>query len=142
MKEKKFNFEDGIKLVDEYAKFYKAKKEAERKLESLKRNLVDFAKERKITSILGADFRCSLRKYEKVVYPADKKEELIRTMKEKGIYEEFSTLNHFKLNPRILKKEVDDWIINFVDIEEAHRLSLKKRGDVVKGVKFVGGGEI
>ena len=56
-------------------------------------------------------------------------EELLRLIKEKGLYEEFSSLNYFKLTPKIRNKEVDEEIIGLTDKEKAYRLSLSKRKD-------------
>jgi len=58
-----------------------------------------------------------------------KKEELVKLIKDKGLYDELSSLNYFKLSPKVLKKEVDEDIINLTDKDKGHRLSLSKRRD-------------
>jgi len=40
----------------------------------------------------------------------------------------FLSLNYFKLNPKILKNEIDKEIINLVKKEKAFRVSLKEKG--------------
>ena len=60
--------------------------------------------------VFGTDKKCSVKEYDKILFPDDKKEELIKTIKEKGLYEDFSSLNYFKLSPKVLKKEVDERI--------------------------------
>lgn len=121
---KEFSDDEGGKLVDEFAKL----KEALKRIDEIKKDLIEFAKQKEIDMVFGTDKKCSVKEYDKVVYPDDK-EELLKIIKDKGLYEEFSSLNYFKLSPKILKKEVDEDIINLTDKEKAYRLSLSKRKD-------------
>ncbi len=129
-KKKEFKDDDGGKLVDEFAKLKQSIKEAEGRIEELREDLIEFAEQKEIGMVFGTEKKCSVKEYEKVVFPKDKKEELIKLLKDKGVYEEFSSLNYFKLGPRILKKEVDEDIIKLTDKEKAYRLSLSKRKDL------------
>lgn len=129
-KKKEFKDDDGGKLVDEFAKLKQSIKEAEEKIEELKNDLIEFTKQKKIDMVFGTEKKCSVKEYENVIFPEDKKEELIKLLKDKGIYEEFSLLNYFKLKPSILKKEVDEDIIKLTGKEKAYRLSLSKRKDL------------
>ena len=126
---KEFSEDDGGKLVDEFDKLQETKKEAEIKIEDIKKDLIEFAKQKEIDVIFGTDKKCSVKEYDKIIFPDNKKEELLKLIKDKGLYEEFSSLNYFKLSPKVLKKEVDKDIINLTDKEKAHRLSLSKRRD-------------
>ena len=124
---KEFKDDEGGKLVDEFANLQEAKKQAEIRIEALKKDLIDFSKQKEIGVVFGTDAKCSVKEYDKIVFPYDKKEELLKLIREKGLYERFSSLNYFKLSPKILKKEVDEDIINLTDKERAYRLSLSKR---------------
>ena len=119
-----FKDDDGLKLVDEYSELYIEKKEKEERLNELKEKLISFAKQKDVNVVFGSNKKCSVKEYDKVVYP--NKEELIKLIKEKGLYEEFSSLNYLKLGPKICKKEIDEEIINLTEKEKAFRLSLSK----------------
>ena len=62
--------------------------------------------------------------YEKIVYPEDKTL-MLELIKKKGLYDKFSSINYFKLNPAILKEEIDKEIIGLTKKEKAFRLSFK-----------------
>ena len=126
---KEFSEDDGGKLVDEFDKLQETKKEAEAKIEEIKKDLIEFSKQKEIDVVFGTNKKCSVKEYDKIIFPDDKKEELIKLIKEKGLYDNFSSLNYFKLSPKVLKKEVDEDIINLTDKEKAHRLSLSRRKD-------------
>ena len=126
---KEFSEDYGGKLVDEFSKLQETKKHAEEKIEEIKEDLIKFAKQKEIDVVFGTDKRCSVKEYDKIIFPDDKKEELLKLIKDKGIYDEFSSLNYFKLSPKVLKKEVDEDIISLTDREKAYRLSLSKRRD-------------
>jgi len=57
--------------------------------------------------------------------PAEDKTILIEMIKSKGLYNELSSLNYFKISPKILKQEIDKEVIDLVKKEKAFRLSLK-----------------
>jgi len=121
-----FKDDDGVKLVDEYSEIVNEKKEREDKLEELKEKLISFAKQKEIDVVFGSNKKCSVKEYDKVVYP-ENKEELIKILKEKGLYDEVSMLNYFKMSSKILKKEIDQDIIKLTEKEKAFRLSLSKK---------------
>lgn len=129
---KEFKDDDGGKLIDEYARFQDAKKQAETKLEELKWEIIAFAQQKELRVVFGTDRQCSVKEYEKIVFPAEHRKELLKLIKEKGLYEELSSLNYFKLTPKIRNKEVDEEIIGLSDKEKAYRLSLSNRKDYLK----------
>jgi len=126
---KEFSEDDGGKLVDDFSRLQETKKQAEEKIEEIKKDLIEFAKQKEIDVVFGTDKKCSVKEYDKIIFPDEKKEELLKLIKDKGLYDEFSSLNYFKLSPKILKKQVDEDIINLTDKEKAYRLSLSKRRD-------------
>lgn len=114
-------------LVDEYDKLQNAKKEIEDKIENLRRAIFDLAKQKNTQILFGTHKKCSVKEFEKVVYPEDKTL-LIEMIKRKGLYDKFSSINYLKLGPKILKGEVDSEIIELVRKEKGFRVSLIDRG--------------
>jgi len=111
-------------LVDEYENLEKQKKEIEQKEDELKKRIIELAKEKKTEVLFGSNKKCSIKEYEKVVYPEDK-DLLIRVIKERGLYEDLSQLNYPKLSSKIIKNEVDKEIADLTKKEKAVRISLK-----------------
>ena len=113
-------------LVDEYEELNNLKKEIDHKLENLKSKIIALAKEKNTGVLFGTNKYCSIKEYEKVVYPEDKTQ-LIEMIKSKGLYDKLSSVNYFKLNPQILKNEIDKEIIDLVKKEKAFRVSLRDK---------------
>ncbi|MBI2044463.1 hypothetical protein HYT23_00230 [Candidatus Pacearchaeota archaeon] len=111
------------KLVDEYEKLQNLKNELDVKIEELKKEIVNLAREKNTDMLLGTSKKCSIREYIKVIYP-ENKTRIIELIKEKGLYEKFSSINYFKLGPAIVKGNIDYDIQNLVRKEKAFRLSL------------------
>lgn len=114
-------------LVDEYDKLQSLKAEIEKRLEDLKETIIKIAQQKSTNLLLGTTKVCSIKEYMKVLYPQDKTQ-LTAVIKAKGLYEQLSTLNYFKLNPRIIKGELDKEILDLVRKEKAFRISLMERG--------------
>ena len=122
---KKFKDDEGVILVDEFSELQEAKRQAEKKIGEIKESLIEFSKQKGYDVIFGTDKKCSVKEYEKIVYPEDK-EEFLRLIKKKGLYDDLSSLNYFKLGPKILKEEIDEDVIKMTNKETAYRLSLSK----------------
>lgn len=126
---KKFKEDEGVKFVDEFAEVRLKKKEIEQKEEELKNNLVEFAKQKGIEIIYGSNMKCSVKEFEKIILP-EEKEELIRLMKQKGIWEEFAMINFMKFQSKITREGVHEEISKMIGREKDYRLSLSKRKDI------------
>ena len=111
-------------LVDEYERLENIKKDIESKEEILKNKIIDLAKEKNTEILFGAHKKCSIKEYEKVLYPEDKTI-LIDKIKSKGIYNQYSTISYPKLSSAIVKGNIDLEIASLVKKEKAFRLSLK-----------------
>ena len=111
-------------LVDEYEKLKTLKKDLEMKEEELRNKIIELAKEKSTDVLFGAHKKCSIKEYEKVVYPEDKTQ-IFELIKKKGLYDKFSSINYFKLNPAIIRGEIDKEIVELTKQEKAFRLSLK-----------------
>lgn len=83
-------------LIDEYERLESQKKEIEAKEEELKKKIIELAKEKNAEVLFGNRKRCSVKEYDKVVYPEDKTL-ILELIKKKGLYEKFSSLNYLKL---------------------------------------------
>ena len=114
-------------LVDAYDKLHLQKQDIELQMEQLKAALITFAKQYNKGVLFGTHRVCSVKPYEKVLYPEDKSV-FVALMKEKGLYEQFSSLNYLKLNPKIVKGEIDAAIIALTKRATEYRVSLKDRG--------------
>jgi hypothetical protein len=127
---KEFKKDEGVKMVDGYSELQQQKKEIEKNMDDLKENLILFAKQKGIDVVYGSNKKASVKEYFKVVYPEDT-EKLIKLIKDKGLYEEFSMLCHARLNSAILKEEIDKKIIAMTKKEKDYRVSLsnKKEGE-------------
>lgn len=117
-------------LVNELERLQILKKELENKEEELKLKIIELAKQKNTEVLFGTNKKCSIKEYEKVVYPDDKTD-ILELIKKKGLYDRFSSINYFKLNPAILKRDVDKEIIDLTKKEKAFRLSLR---DIKDGI--------
>lgn len=111
-------------LVDEYERLQKLKEELDTKIEEIREKIINLSKEKNVNILFGMNKKCSVKEYEKIVYP-ENKTFLIEIIKSKGLYDRFSSLNYFKLSPAIIKGEVGYDIISLVRKEKAFRLSLR-----------------
>ena len=111
-------------LVDEYEKLQNSKNELDQKIEVLKKELIKLAIEKNTDILFGVKKKCSIKKYEKVIYPEDKNK-IMELIKNKGLYEKFSSINYLKLGSAIVKNEVSQEILNLVKKEKSFRLSLR-----------------
>ena len=119
--------EDGKNLVDELADFENIKKKAELKIIELRSKLLGFAVENNIKDLFGDKFNCHISEFEKISIPLENKEKLLILIKQKGLYEDLSNLNLFKLRPRVLKGEIDEDIISLVKKEKDYRFNIVRR---------------
>ena len=111
-------------LVDELEQIAKAKKEIAEKEERLKKQIIELAKEKNTDTLFGTHKKCLIREYEKIIYPEDKSP-IIKLLKEKGLWNEFSMINYSRFGSRVKKKEVDDELINLVKKEKDFIVLLK-----------------
>ena len=112
-------------LIDEYEKLEFQKKEIERKEEEIKNKIIELAKQKNTETLFGTNQRCSIKEYEKVIYPKDKTY-FLELIKNKGLYDKFSSLNYLKISPVIVRGEIDKEIIELTRREKAFRFSFKK----------------
>lgn len=114
-------------LVDELDNLEKIKKEIESKINKIKGEIINIAKLENKENIFGTHKMCSVKPFNKLIYPEDKTK-LIELIKTQGLYEDLSMLNYSRITSRINKKELPQGIINLVKIEKNFRLTLIDRG--------------
>lgn len=112
-------------LIDEYENLQIQKKEIETKEEELKKKIIGLAQEKNTDILFGTHKKCSIKEYDKIVYPEDKTQ-IVSLMKQKGIYDNYSTLNYMKLNSAIIKGNVAQDVVDLTKKEKAFRLSLRE----------------
>ena len=113
-------------LVDEFAKLQEEKKQIDERINNIRKAIIKLAQEKQTDILFGDDKTCSIKEYEKLIYPDDK-ETFLNLIKQKGLYDKFSSLNYFKLSPVIRKKEIDSDILKLIKFEKDFRLSLKDK---------------
>lgn len=121
-----FSEDFGVKVVDAFSILTQQKKQIEEDLHKLRNKLIEFAKQKEIDVVFGSNKKASVKAYDKVVYPDDKAD-FIKLIKDKGIYEDISMISYPRLNSLILKKEMDQEVIDKTTTETDYRISLSKK---------------
>ncbi len=116
-------------LIDEYEKLQAAKKDIEMKEGEIKTKIIALAQQKNTNLLFGTHKKCSIKEYQKVIYPEDK-DSFAKLIKEKGIYEPYSQVNYSRLNQAIIKKDagIDKEILDKVSIAKDFRIILIDRG--------------
>lgn len=129
---KKFKDDDGLKLVDNFAEIKKQKSEIEEKEETLRLDLIEFAKQKGIDMIYGSNMKAGVKGYEKFSLPEDEeqKKKFVELVKKKGLWEDLSMINHFKISSMAVKGELDGDLKKKLEKEEMFRVSLSKRKEM------------
>ncbi len=106
--DKEYRAEDGVKLVNEYAKLWNKEHELKAKLEDIKKRICDFARRNKYSAIKGSDYKIYVKANEEIRFPKkgeNKYEELKTFLMKIEKYEEVSSLNPWNLKKKIESKE-------------------------------------
>lgn len=117
-------------LVDEFENLEKQKKEIEQKEQELKQKIIELAKQKNTEVLIGTYKKCSIKEYEKIIYPEDKTR-IINLLKQKGLWSEFAMINYSRFGNRITKGELDKEITDLIKKKKAIRISLK---DIKNGI--------
>jgi hypothetical protein len=117
------------KIVDEYDNLEKLKKEIENKLSNIKSEMINIAKINNISVLSGTNKKCSIKEYDKVIYPEDK-DFFSKLIKKNSLYDAFSQINYSRLSPAIVKKDmsINKEIFDAVKIVKAFRVTLIDTG--------------
>ncbi len=104
-----FRDDDGVKLANKYAALKKKEKELCQEIESVKQNIFGFSEQKGIDRIYGSDIAVTIWKKECVKFPGrsdDNYKEFIEVVKEQGLWDDFSTIDKFKLEKAFEKLEI------------------------------------
>ena len=123
---KEFKEDDGVKFVDEFSEVRNKLRELENKEEELKKNLIEFAKQKGVDVVYGSNTEASIKEFDKVVLPEDK-EEFLMLLKEKGIYDTCSMICHARISQKFLKGELHSDISEKIKTEKDWKISLRRR---------------
>jgi putative RecB family exonuclease len=118
---KEFRKDEGVKLVDILEKLKEKESELKKEKDALEKDLIEFSKQHKIDVVFGSKMKAKVQETEKIEWDKDKLE---KWLKKQGLYEEYSSLNTFKLNSEIKKgnKKLD----KFAKKEKNYSIRLSK----------------
>ena len=116
---KKFKEDDGLKLVDEFSEVKNKLKEFEEKQESLKTDLIEFAKQRGLDVVYGSNQKAAIKEFDKLIIPENDEDyhKFIELLKSKGHWEECSMICYPKIQSKVVKKELHADLIEKVKLE-------------------------
>lgn len=126
---KEFKEDEGLKLVDNFSEVKTKLLELKKEKDDFELELISYSKQFGVDIVYGSNKKCSVKEFNKIVFP-ENKEELVSLLREKGLWDEMSMINYFKLKAKILKKEVNKEIQEIAEIEKGFRLSLSKRKEI------------
>jgi replicative DNA helicase len=124
---KEFKADEGVKLVNKYAKLKEAEKETKREVEEIQTNLIAFAQQQEIDIIYGSNKQVSVKEYDKIVWPEENKDKLEKQLKKSGLYEEYSTICYPKLNSQIKEGNLTKPIAKLSQKEKDYRINLANK---------------
>lgn len=128
--------DDGVKLVNEFAKWHQKEKEAKAELANIKEAVLAYASDQGLELIKGSDYKLKVRSSAKIKFPAkahDDRERLEQLLRDIGKWEEISTLDTSALTKAIQTGQWDQDLLeklaDFCSEEESHTISLSKLRD-------------
>jgi putative RecB family exonuclease len=119
-----FLADDGVKLVNEYAKLKAEEDDLAKQLENVKDKIFKFADAKKIERLFGSDAMVSIWKKECLKFPVredPRYTELVALLKKQGLWDEFSSLDKYKL-----EKAFENGMIDFEKMKEMSKYASKE----------------
>jgi len=105
-----FLADDGVKLVNQYALLKAEEEKIAAQLEELKEKIFSFAEQKKLDRVYGSDASVSVWKKECLKFPSKDDENyaaLIQLLKNQGLWEEFSSLDKYRLEKAFEGGQID-----------------------------------
>jgi len=125
---KEFKQDEGVKMVDEFAEIKKLLYDLKNREETVKDNLVEFAKQKDVDVIYGSNMKASVKEFDKVEIDDENRDKLIEVLKKKGLYETYSMLCGMRFNSHIVKGQLKDKDIDkLIEIVKDWRVSVSKK---------------
>lgn len=126
--------EDGVKLVNEFAKAKEEYDKLAEKLDKIREALVSFAKKKNITMVFGSDVKASVKAYPKLGFPKKgepSQKRFFEAVKKVGLWDKLATVDVYELAKIINKGEIHEDLMSllkeFINHEEIVRISLRKK---------------
>ena len=118
---KEFKKDEGLKLVDKFAKLKEEEGKLKKEKEELQEDLIEYSKQHKIDTVFGSSMKASVKEGVKLEW---EKEKLEKYLKKNDLYEEYASLNYFKLGSEVKKgnKKLD----KFAKKEKSFSIRLSK----------------
>ncbi len=125
---KKFKENEGVMLVDEFSKIKLKLSELKKQDGEFKEKLIAYAKQFDIDIIYGSNKKCSVKEFDKIIMPeGEDKKRFVKLIKDKGLWDEFSTLSYAKINSNIIGEKSEEDLKKIIKTEKKFRLSLSRR---------------
>lgn len=112
---KEFKEEDGVRLVDELADLFTQKKELDEKIEAVKQDLIEYTKKLGVEVVFGSGKKAKISMSTDIAFPAKhtaEREELVRLLKQEGLWGEVEDLDIFALKKIINNRELGEEVLN------------------------------
>jgi len=123
---KEFQEEDGVKLVDELSVLSAQKKDLEEKIEAVKQDIIDYAKQLGAEVVFGSDKKATVSISKSIAFPAKhtaEREELISLLKQEGLWGEVEDLDIFALKKIVQSREWDEDILKKLEKYQEEKTS-------------------
>lgn len=112
---KEFKEEDGVRLVDELSVLSEQKKELEEKIDAIKQDLIDYAKQIGVEVVFGSGKKATVSIRKDVDFPpkhSEERAELISLLKQEGLWGDVEDLDVFALKKIIHNRDWSEEILN------------------------------
>jgi len=119
--------EDGVKLVNEFAKAKEEQSKLEEKLEKIREALVEYAKKEKVNMVFGSDVKASIKSYPKLSFPKKKdpnQKDFFEAVRKIGLWDKLATVDVYELARMINSGELHEDLMKLLDrfIEKGERV--------------------
>lgn len=121
--------DEGLHLVDEYARTRAEKVKLEAKERGLESRLKDFAARQQVEIVYGSAYQVTVRETEKVLLPGDtaRKENFLGQLREAGLFERYAMINNARLASACRNGELPPALAAALTREKDRRLYLARR---------------
>ena len=112
---KEFREEDGVRLVDELSVLSEQKKELEERIDAIKQDLIDYAKQIGVEVVFGSGKKATISISKNIEYPAkhsDERAKLISLLKQEGLWGDVEDLDVFALKKIVHNREWSENVLN------------------------------
>ena len=123
---KEFKEEDGVRLVDSFAELSLRKKELDTKIEAVKEHLIAYAKQLGVVVVFGSNKKATISISKDITFPgkhSKEREELIKLLKEEGLWGEVEDLDVYVLKKIVNEKKWDEKILKRLERYEVEQIS-------------------